>query len=82
MPVRKKQCASCPFRGGASEEDIREASAVHPEHWPCHTDDLHGDEGIQCRGHWGARLRFKNRYGQVELDRITEEWSKRLNPNS
>jgi hypothetical protein len=72
MPVRKQQCESCPFRGRVSEAEMREAAAISPEHWPCHTDDLYGDHGIQCRGHWGMRRRFANRYGQLELDRVTK----------
>lgn len=74
MKVRKRQCQECPFRERITDAEMREIAAVPPDEFPCHMDDMYGVNGIQCRGHWGQRRRFANRYGQTELDRVTEAW--------
>jgi hypothetical protein len=57
MIRNSRMCSTCPFRG-ADETYRRESAEVHPELWPCHTDDLYGENGIQCRGHWEAQRKF------------------------
>lgn len=62
-----KKCASCPFRNAA--EDYKRACAHIPAgDWPCHTEDLHGDYGIQCRGHWQARHKYGHLIGPQATD--------------
>jgi len=52
-----RQCPTCPFRN-ADEAYKRDCAAIPPEDWPCHTEDLHGDLGVQCCGHWEARRKY------------------------
>ena len=49
-----RQCETCPFRG-ADDDYKREAAQIPGKDWPCHTEDLYGEAGIQCRGHWEAQ---------------------------
>jgi hypothetical protein len=53
MQRATQKCDTCPFRD-ASESYKRSSAHIQPEDWPCHTEDLDGDLGIQCRGHWQA----------------------------
>ena len=55
-----KQCPTCPFRG-ADERYRRECAEIDGEEWPCHTEDLHGQYGVQCRGHWEAQRKYNPR---------------------
>lgn len=82
MKVRKCQCDTCPFREPISDDELAEVAAVPPEQFPCHEDDLYGDLGIQCRGHWGQRRRFANRHGADELARITGQWQPDMSANA
>lgn len=56
------KCKTCPFRN-ASDDYKRSSSHIQPEDWPCHTEDLHGDNGIQCRGHWQAGFKYGHLIG-------------------
>ena len=52
-----KMCSDCPFRG-ADENYKRECASIPAENWPCHTENLYGEDGIQCRGHWEAVRKY------------------------
>lgn len=67
MIRRAKRCLTCPFRG-ASDETKRSCAHIAAEDWPCHTEDMHADSGIQCRGHWEAQRRFGHLIGpQIDM---------------
>ena len=57
MPVRKKRCDTCPFRGATEREKARDA-IIDPEQWSCHSEAPYGWTDIQCRGHHAARLKY------------------------
>lgn len=57
MRRANKMCRTCPFRG-ADENYKRECAEIGASDWPCHTEDLYGDNGIQCRGHYEARRKY------------------------
>lgn len=57
MPVRKRRCESCPFRG-ASEAQKAQDAMVDPSQWGCHSEAAYGWTDIQCRGHHAARLKY------------------------
>ena len=57
MPVMKKQCATCPFRG-ASEQQVARDAIIDPSQWGCHSDAAYGWTEKQCRGHWRARRKY------------------------
>jgi len=54
------KCQTCPFRG-ASVEYQMSCAHISADDWPCHTLDLLGDLGTQCRGHWQA----VHKYGEL-----------------
>lgn len=57
MPVRRKMCETCPFRG-ISEAERKELAVVEPEAWGCHSENPYGWTDIQCRGHYAARKQY------------------------
>lgn len=57
MARASKMCGSCPFRG-SNEAYKQEYAAIPGADWPCHTEDLYGESGIQCRGHWEAVRKY------------------------
>ena len=57
MRRRHKQCSTCPFRG-ADEAYRKECAVMDAEDWPCHSEDIHGNTDIQCRGHYEARRKY------------------------
>ena len=59
-----KMCPSCPFRG-ADEAYKQECAEIEAREWPCHTEDLYGEAGIQCRGHWEARRKFAGKTKEI-----------------
>lgn len=61
MARAQRQCGTCPFRG-ASEDFRRDCASLPADAWPCHTEDLHGDAGIGCRGHFEARRRYASEF--------------------
>ena len=62
MTRARIKCETCPFRG-ADEAYKRSSAHIQPEDWPCHTEDSHGDIGIQCRGHWQAVRKYGHLIG-------------------
>ena len=52
-----RMCDSCPFRG-ADDDYKRESASIAAVEWPCHTEDFYGDNDIQCRGHFEARIKY------------------------
>ena len=50
-------CKTCPFRG-ADEGYKRECADILAKDWPCHSEDVYGEAGIECRGHYEARRKF------------------------
>ena len=75
MPVAKKQCATCPFRG-ATEAQIAGDAIVEPEHWGCHSDNPYGWTDMQCRGHWRARKKYPPSDAEV---RVFQKWQDDFN---
>ena len=52
-------CPTCPFRG-ADDSVKRSCATVRANDWPCHTEDIYGDAGVQCRGHYEAVRKFSS----------------------
>jgi len=62
MGRASKKCETCPFRD-AAKDYAPSCAHISSEDWPCHTEDLHGDIGIQCRGHWQAVRKYGHLIG-------------------
>ncbi len=73
MKRAAQKCETCPFRSSSAEYQ-RSTAHIAAEDWPCHTEDLHGDQGIQCRGHWQAQHKFGHLIGpQATEHDLTDE---------
>jgi hypothetical protein len=74
MPVRRKMCDTCPFRG-MSQDERMENACVEAEAWGCHSESPYGWTDIQCRGHYAAQKKYPpTPEGLAKLEADRAKW--------